>query len=648
MPTVGTLTVNLEANTAAFTSDLGKAGDGLQELGKKSKEASEEMDFSMREARGSLMLVSEEVGVHIPRHLQALIAAIPGVGEAFATMLPLVGVFAAIAVLAELITKAAEAKEKLAEGFAKMDLAAQEAFNHVDDQMLRVSIRADELAGNHLAALREKLLQIDRATLNEIADQFKKLAGAADETFKNLETHWYSMHVGSEGAKHALAEFQTQYQSLLASGKDQAASDLLKGTLDSAQKSLAAMESAGFVAKGLGEVSKQGVAAQRAWVDTLQYQLTLQQKIKDVGEGDKQNDKTDERIHSLEQLMKAYDHVLEMEKRDAEEVKKLATENTEITAATAREETRWIDQTVAARHKATEEAKRNTEEYIAGVKQSAQEELTMDKLLIAAAEEKARMQAVMTGKGSGSQAEIEGINAITNAELAALDKQIAALDASDAKQLQIIQEFENKKKQLIQQSDNQITQIRDQAAEKQYQDINRAETQIANSIAQNMAKGILEGKNLAKSFEKMGAEMIESALTHVLELETIDGRMRLSDAKTAAANAYKSASAIPVVGPVLAPVWAAAAFAGVMAFEAGGEIPGSGPVPIIAHGGETVVTRALTEQVKNGGAGGRGGHTIAPVYHINAIDSEGMAAALQKHEAVFVAHLHSVLRKYNR
>jgi hypothetical protein len=36
-----------------------------------------------------------------------------------------------------------------------------------------------------------------------------------------------------------------------------------------------------------------------------------------------------------------------------------------------------------------------------------------------------------------------------------------------------------------------------------------------------------------------------------------------------------------------------------MAYEQGGEIPGAGPVPIIAHGGETVVTKALTERVRH-------------------------------------------------
>src|SRR5579862_9931492 len=113
MPVVGTLTVDLVANTATFTADLSKAGNSLDGFGKQAEEAGEQVDFSMREARGSMMLLGEEIGVHIPRHLQALIAELPGVGVAFAEMLPLVGVIAAIGIIAKLIEKSDEAKGKM-------------------------------------------------------------------------------------------------------------------------------------------------------------------------------------------------------------------------------------------------------------------------------------------------------------------------------------------------------------------------------------------------------------------------------------------------------------------------------------------------------------------------------------------------------
>jgi hypothetical protein len=146
MPIVGVLTVDLVANTASFTADLGAAGNSLDGLGKSAADAGEKIDFSMREAKGSMMMLGEEVGVHIPRHLQALIAEIPGVGAAFAEMLPIVGVIAAIAIIAKLIEKNEEAKEKLAQGWDKFGEVSQGVFNSLEDKMLEVGKKADELS----------------------------------------------------------------------------------------------------------------------------------------------------------------------------------------------------------------------------------------------------------------------------------------------------------------------------------------------------------------------------------------------------------------------------------------------------------------------------------------------------------------------
>src|ERR1700704_1035417 len=95
-PVVGTLTVDLVANTPTFTADLGKAGNSLDELGRKAKTAGKDLDFSMLAARGGMALMGEELGVHIPRPLQTLIAGIPGVGTAFATLLPIIGAVFAV------------------------------------------------------------------------------------------------------------------------------------------------------------------------------------------------------------------------------------------------------------------------------------------------------------------------------------------------------------------------------------------------------------------------------------------------------------------------------------------------------------------------------------------------------------------------
>lgn len=114
-----------------------------------------------------------------------------------------------------------------------------------------------------------------------------------------------------------------------------------------------------------------------------------------------------------------------------------------------------------------------------------------------------------------------------------------------------------------------------------------------------------------------------------------------ADAKTAAANTWSAVSAIPVVGPFLAPPAAAAAFAGVMAldsFDAGGVVRGGGAmgVPVLAHAGERVLSREQTanfEQMVNRSSSTSSSVTqhlhYEPVVH--AYDRSGMRSTLRSH-----------------
>jgi hypothetical protein len=93
-----------------------------------------------------------------------------------------------------------------------------------------------------------------------------------------------------------------------------------------------------------------------------------------------------------------------------------------------------------------------------------------------------------------------------------------------------------------------------------------------------------------------------------------------------------------------------------LAFAEGGLVPGSGTgdtVPAMLSPGETVVSRALTEQVaSNTGSGGKGdvhhhnNLTYAP--NVSAIDSDGVEKMLKKHAATFSKHVNAQLRKQNK
>jgi hypothetical protein len=107
---------------------------------------------------------------------------------------------------------------------------------------------------------------------------------------------------------------------------------------------------------------------------------------------------------------------------------------------------------------------------------------------------------------------------------------------------------------------------------------------------------------VVSSLLKAGFQMVANAALQ----QSLTDSTKLSKAGEAAANTWAAVSAIPIVGPFLAPEAAAAAFAGVLAFEQGGMVPGYGPVPAIVHGGEMILN---ADQQRALGAGG-GNHSF--------------------------------------
>lgn len=85
------------------------------------------------------------------------------------------------------------------------------------------------------------------------------------------------------------------------------------------------------------------------------------------------------------------------------------------------------------------------------------------------------------------------------------------------------------------------------------------------------------------------------------------------NAKGAAMGAYKAVAGIPIIGPVLAPIAAAAAFVGVMAFSAehGAVLPNENSIALL-HPREMVLPRHLSEGIQNMISSGAAGQNINP------------------------------------
>src|SRR6202020_3664137 len=87
------------------TVDFEKGANDAKKIAKDTADGIDESFGSIAEGRGGLMLAEEAIGIRLPRHLNTLIAKIPGVATAFSYMLPIAGVAVAVEIIGKLIAK---------------------------------------------------------------------------------------------------------------------------------------------------------------------------------------------------------------------------------------------------------------------------------------------------------------------------------------------------------------------------------------------------------------------------------------------------------------------------------------------------------------------------------------------------------------
>ena len=149
---------------------------------------------------------------------------------------------------------------------------------------------------------------------------------------------------------------------------------------------------------------------------------------------------------------------------------------------------------------------------------------------------------------------------------------------------------------------------------------------------------------------KVASDASAAAQTHTISA-LANLRLIIGDAGVAAAKAFTAVVGIPIVGPFLAPAAAAAAFAGVMAFETfataetGGYIPRN--MPVFAHAGETMLSPKASQDVgkmaQTFNAGG-GGDTTNVNMHVSALDSKSVADFLHSNRGQFTKMIRTAVR----
>lgn len=669
---VWTLSVDLQTKTAVFQSgmsDAAKAARGsFQEIKQGANEMGRETSGSMMEARHGVMLLGEEFGVHLPRALTSFIASIGPIGAAMEAAFPFLAIIVGATLLLEHLSKLKEAGAKLTESQINFGTATANVLNGLNDKLLQAGIRADELRGDHLAALNKELQRIDHQSMSELVQSFNAVAKASDATFAQLKTSWYQWSAGSAGAKAALDEFKAKYESLLAQGKNKEANDLLAGTRQSAEHVLALQKqirdnqtqtgtqgthggdynkfeqaSIELKKKGIGYTDKE-VEAQQTLVNVLAAQVAAQATVNQLKEADKGNARATTQNKVDTEGDSAARQQAQAQKQAADEASKLWEENyrravsalqenerqkidatkegsearlAAIDAAIKEEDGKGLQETGfyrgllttrvnLTRQMAEEQAKITAE---AG-KQEAEHTLKMGSLTVQAEKEAAalRMSAKRVTDQERMTSEIQLANQEYALQIAANGQEIAALDKGGKDYENKLKALQDKQTEMTRAHENLITQIKDTAEEDRNRRVLAASQRFNEDFSKGLANVALRHESMAKMVMSLGDQMVAGMIQNAIKSILVDDMTKEHDAAKAAREAYKTGWKFPYPSNiVMAPALGAMAFATTMAFASGGIVPGSGngdTVPAMLTPGEAVLPKALTEGLSNAARNG--------------------------------------------
>jgi hypothetical protein len=679
---VWTLSVDLQTKTATFTSGLADAAKGARGSFNEIKEGAAEMGastgHSMTEARHSVMLLGEEFGVHLPRALTSFIASIGPIGEAMEAAFPFLAIVVGATLLLEHLSKLKAEGDKLTESQLNFGTTTANVLNGLNDKLLQAGIRADELNGNHLAALNKELQLIDRQSMNELVKSFDAVAKAADLTFAQIHSHWYTFGAGADGAKASLEHFKADYESLLAQGKDKEALELLDAKIAREQTILNLQKQAtdsqsrpdqghkGDYAKyeestlalkkmGVGYTHDE-ITAQEMLVGVLRSQVDVTAAANALKTIDKSNaGQTTENKMSGDSDKAARDQA-QAQRREAEATQKAWEENyrsavsalqeserqkigeTEkgsaarlaaIDAAIKEENSKGLQETgfyktlLADRVNVDREMRDEKKKLDAEAgKEEADHVLKMGQLGVAATRDNDTL--LMSARRVTDQQRMAEAQKMEDAEFQlkaeANTKDIAALDKTGKDYENKLKQLQNKELELVRAHQNAVTQITNKATEERNARELAAQQHMDDAIARGLTQTLMRHESFAKMVTQLGDQMIAGMMETAIKSVLANDFTKESDAAAAARKAYNSMASIPYIGPALGAAAAASAFTMMMAFEDGGIVPGVGngdTVPAMLTPGEAVLPKNLTEGLTNAARNGNldGGGGDVHVHH---------------------------------
>jgi hypothetical protein len=291
-------------------------------------------------------------------------------------------------------------------------------------------------------------------------------------------------------------------------------------------------------------------------------------------------------------------------------------------------------------------------------KQQAEHALKMDELQIASDREAGQLRASMHRETAAQiiSQELRISNEEFMAKSFAYARELSALDKNGKDYENKLKAIQNKQTELIRAHENEITQIKDKAEIQRNQRMLSAESRMQDAVAGGLTNVLMRHQSFASMMDSLGSQVATGIMQNAIKSALADDFTKEKDAAKAARKAYNSGMELPApANVVIAPLWAAAAFASVMAFQDGGVVPGTGRgdiVPAMLEPGEGVIPKSVMDAARSGGGDNSGGRTtvvhVRPTYHVQTIDGDGMRAALNKHTDVLQKHFENAVRKMNR
>lgn len=684
---------------AGTTADIKSMKASLDEAGVAAQASGEATSYSMMEARHSVMLVGEELGVHVPRAVSSMIASIGPIGPLLAAAFPLLAAVALVEIIEKIVDHFNAAKEAAAKFAAEEEdvrVKGTLAADAIELQNLKLQDEIAKLEGGAgRNALREQLLETGDAAI-KLASELAKDTEAQIKLFGDTSLFekakedwlWFTQDAGNftDSYQKVDAALQDTRDAVTRLDAARAEMDASPSKANQEAYAKAILDTQGALTRSIGTVrdygtengdnaakihamamevaelgnayKELGLTQQKAALDAKK---TTDEQAKDAAEAAKKQEEEGKKAAEVWQKIqneqrKAADGLKELAAAEQEfwgkarldQYRELASETEKVTEADKKLAT-------AAKELADEQTKTGLSATIAGYKlQEAQVKELMSTKSISAAEADAQLLELAQKEADAETAVLEKQLAERQAALdAAMQAVVAAESGTDQVVLADAEAAYDKEKLAYEKTQQEIVAIAQKtAAQKEaiesqnatrianeelqvLNTVNRAVTSNLNNWIQGhetfgkaaMKTWISLEETAVKSLLKIAEQMIEGALLH----KSIGESQKLDDAGTAAAGAWASAASIPVIGWVIAPIAAAAAFAGVLAFDEGGMVPETGVA--LLHDHEAVLTPQQTETLQKaadiGGLEAGGGDTHHH-FHFHGFDGEDVQRTFMK------------------